>query len=183
MRLGPFRPDELKPLVSLLLDGGASFEVVPAAGSEGSTAFPTIGMEQGPSRAAYVEIRDEDFDRLEEEMHKVMRAVVPMHRTLQDEGQIEVTTTPFFHPILPLLIDTDQATVDRPGASLPRRFAYPEDAALQLQRAVDHYKSVFRRRPRGMWPAEGAVSQAAIALFGRGRVRWIATPHGHRAQG
>ncbi len=119
-----------------------------------------------------------DFDRLEEEMHKVMHAVVPMHRTLQDEGQIEVTTTPFFHPILPLLIDTDQATLDRPGASLPRRFAYPEDAQLQLQRAVDHYKSVFRRRPRGMWPAEGAVSQASIALFGRGRVRWIATDQG-----
>lgn len=123
-----------------------------------------------------------DFDRLEEEMHKVMRAVVPMHRTLQDEGQIEVTTTPFFHPILPLLIDTDQATIDRPGATFPRRFAYPADAAAQVQRAVEHYKSVFRRRPRGMWPAEGAVSQASVALFGGGRVRWIATDQGVLAQ-
>jgi alpha-amylase/alpha-mannosidase (GH57 family) len=121
---------------------------------------------------------DRDFDRLYEETLKVMRAVVPIHRALQEEGQIEVSTTPFFHPILPLLMDTDQATIDRPDTRHPRRFARPEDAAAQVQRAVDYYREVFRRRPRGMWPAEGAVSQSVLPLFGQQRLRWIATDRG-----
>jgi alpha-amylase/alpha-mannosidase (GH57 family) len=121
---------------------------------------------------------DRDFDRLYEETLKVMRAVVPIHRALQEEGQIEVSTTPFFHPILPLLMDTDQATIDRPTTRHPRRFAHPEDAEAQVRRAVDYYRGVFRRRPRGMWPAEGAVSQSVLPLFGQQRLRWIATDRG-----
>lgn len=121
---------------------------------------------------------DRDFDRLQEETLKVMSAVLPIHRTLQKEGQIEVSTTPFFHPILPLLIDTDRATIDRPGTRYPTRFAYPEDAEAQVQRAVDLYREIFRQRPRGMWPAEGAVSQFALPFFGRQRLRWIATDRG-----
>ncbi len=121
---------------------------------------------------------DRDFERLQEETLKVMKAVVPIHRTLQEEGQIEVATTPFFHPILPLLVDTDRATIDRPDTEHPRRFAHPEDAEAQVQRAVDYYREVFRRRPRGMWPAEGAVSQFVLPFFGQQRLRWIATDRG-----
>jgi putative CocE/NonD family hydrolase len=121
---------------------------------------------------------DRDFDRLHDETLKILQAVVPIHRTLQEEGQIEVSTSPFFHPILPLLIDTDRATLDRPGTSLPTRFAHPEDAEAQVRSAVDYYRELFRRRPRGMWPAEGAVSQLAIPFFAQHRLRWIATDRG-----
>ena len=30
--------------------------------------------------------------------------VIPLHRKLADRGQVELTTTPFYHPILPLLL-------------------------------------------------------------------------------
>jgi alpha-amylase/alpha-mannosidase (GH57 family) len=119
-----------------------------------------------------------DIEAAHDEQLKLMRAVIPVHRTLQEEGQIEVTTTPFFHPILPLLIDTDKATIDRPGAVHPRRFAHPEDAEAQVEMAVDYYRRTFRRRPRGMWPAEGAVSQSVVPLFARSRIKWIATDRG-----
>lgn len=119
-----------------------------------------------------------DIERLTEEMYKVMRAVVPIHRALQEEGQIEVSTTPFFHPILPLLVDTDKATIDRPGTRHPRRFAHPEDADAQVQMAIDYYRNTFKRRPRGMWPAEGAVSQFVVPILGKHRLRWIATDRG-----
>ncbi|OYW04448.1 MAG: hypothetical protein B7X11_02885, partial [Acidobacteria bacterium 37-65-4] len=59
---------------------------------------------------------------------RIMRAIVPLHRALQDAGQIDVSTTPFYHPILPLLVDTDAATIDRPGSVLPPPFARPDDA-------------------------------------------------------
>jgi alpha-amylase/alpha-mannosidase (GH57 family) len=119
-----------------------------------------------------------DIAAMVAEQRTIMRAVVPIHRQLQDRGQIEVTTTPFAHPILPLLIDTDRATLDRPGASLPRRFAHPEDAEAQVRLAVACYERHFGRPPRGMWPAEGAVSQSAIPFFARHGVRWLATDRG-----
>lgn len=120
----------------------------------------------------------DDLEAMLAEQYKVMRAVIPLHRQLQEAGQIEVSTTPFYHPILPLLADSDRATLDRPGASLPRRFAYPQDAQAQVERAVADYTRHFGRPPRGMWPAEGAVAQYVVPLFAGAGVRWIATDEG-----
>lgn len=106
-----------------------------------------------------------DVEAMVAEQYKIMRAVILLHRQLQDQGQIEVATTPFFYPILPLLVDTDQATIDRPGATHPRRFAHPEDAEAQVRLAAEAYRRWFGRAPRGMWPSEGAISQAALPLF------------------
>lgn len=112
------------------------------------------------------------------EQYKILRAVVPMHRVLQERGQLEVSTTPFSHPILPLLVDTDRATIDRLGAGYPRRFSHPEDAEAQIRLAIDLYERHFGARPRGMWPAEGAVAQFAIPFFARNEIRWIASDQG-----
>lgn len=120
----------------------------------------------------------DDVLRMIEEQFKIMRAIVPLHRTLQDAGRIEVTTTPACHPILPLLIDTDRAYIDRPGAALPTRFAHPDDASAHVAVAIDDYAARFGRRPSGMWPAEGAVSADAIDLFARHGITWIATDAG-----
>ena len=112
------------------------------------------------------------------EQYKIMRAIVPLHRQLQERGQVEVSTTPFYHPILPLILDTDQATLDLPGTRLPVRFANPEDAEAHVQMAVDLYRDRFGQPPRGMWPAEGAVSQSVVSLFARHGIEWIATDGG-----
>ncbi|HEY4723963.1 MAG TPA: hypothetical protein VII92_19070, partial [Anaerolineae bacterium] len=108
-----------------------------------------------------------DIEAMVAEQYKIMRAIIPIHRHLQARGQIEVSTTPFYHPILPLLINTDRATIDRPGATHPRRFAYPEDAEAQVRWAVEFYQRHFGQPPRGMWPAEGAVSQFVVPFFAR----------------
>src|ERR1051326_7246667 len=110
--------------------------------------------------------------------YKIMRAVLPIHRQMQDEGQIEVSTTPFFHPILPLLVDTDRATMDRPGATYPLRYSWPEDADAQIKLAINAYTEWFGRPPQGMWPAEGAVGQSVIPLFARNEINWIASDEG-----
>lgn len=124
------------------------------------------------------DFRAADIEVMVAEQYKIMRAVIPIHRQLQEPGQIEVSTTPFYHPILPLLVDTDEATIDRPGTTHPRRFAHPEDAEAQVRLAVEHYQRWFGQPPRGMWPAEGAVSQSVIPIFARSGVRWIATDRG-----
>ena len=120
----------------------------------------------------------DDVMAMVEEQYRVIRAVVPLHRQLQREGRIEVTTTPWAHPILPLLLDTGAAVIDRPGATLPRPFAHPEDAVLHVSRAVEQYERLFGTRPRGFWPAEGAVCADMIPLLARHGIRWLATDAG-----
>lgn len=120
----------------------------------------------------------DDLLAMVDDQYKILRAVVPIHRALQDSGRIEVSTTPAFHPILPLLIDTDSAYVDRPGTSHPTRYAYPEDAAAHVGLASSDYLARFGRRPAGMWPAEGAVSSDAVQMIGREGVNWLATDAG-----
>jgi alpha-amylase/alpha-mannosidase (GH57 family) len=117
-----------------------------------------------------------------EAQYTLLRAVVPIHRALQEAGQIEVSTTPAFHPILPLLIDTDRAAIGRPGASRPPRYAHPEDAATQLDLARTDHATRFGRLPRGLWPAEGAVSADAAEMVGQFAFTWLATDAGVLAQ-
>ena len=112
------------------------------------------------------------------EQLKILRNVVAIHRRLQDRSQVEIATTPFYHPILPLLVDTDQSTIDRDGATHPRRFHRPEDAKAQVQQAVTFYEERFGRPPAGMWPAEGAVGQSVVSLFAEAGLHWIATDRG-----
>ncbi|UCH78463.1 MAG: glycoside hydrolase [Candidatus Coatesbacteria bacterium] len=109
---------------------------------------------------------------------EIMRAVVPAYRKLQEEGRLEISTTPFYHPILPLLHDSELAAVDRPGASLPPRFSWPEDASEQVRRAVAYHERTFGAPAEGMWPAEGAVSEGVVPYFEEAGMRWIASDEG-----
>jgi len=106
----------------------------------------------------------------------VMKNVVAIHRRLQDEGRIEVTTTPYYHPILPLLVDTDLARKASPGIALPAEpFRYPADAVQHITMAVAQYEGLFEREPAGMWPAEGAVSQEIVGMVRDAGFSWMAS--------
>jgi len=119
-----------------------------------------------------------DITAMVVEQYKILRNIVPLYRQLQERGQIEISTTPFYHPILPLLIDTNSATLDKEGTTLPEQFAWPEDADAQVRLAVEDYTARFGRPPAGMWPAEGAVGQEVISLFARYGIQWIASDQG-----
>lgn len=106
---------------------------------------------------------------------RVLGAVVPLHRRLQAGGRVELTTSPYYHPILPLLQDTDAATLDRPGSVHPPRFSRPDDAEAQLRRALEAHAHWFGRPPAGVWPPEGAVSDGTALLLARHGVRWTAS--------
>lgn len=111
-----------------------------------------------------------------EKHRELMRAMVPAYRERMERGQIELTTTPFYHPILPLLCNTDLATVARPEIALPRRpFRHPEDATEQVHRALEYFEKLFGVRPRGMWPAEGSVAPDIIPILAQAGVEWIAS--------
>ena len=106
----------------------------------------------------------------------VLARVVPAYREASDRGQIELATSPFYHPILPLLCDSDAHQVAQPGSPGPRtRFRRPGDARLQIDRAVAFHEATFGRRPAGMWPSEGSVSDEAVSLMAAAGLKWIAT--------
>ncbi|WP_447979534.1 glycoside hydrolase family 57 protein [Candidatus Nitrospira bockiana] len=108
----------------------------------------------------------------------VIREVIPAYRRLAESGRIELTTTPFYHPILPLVIDTDLARRARPDLPMPSRFQAPADAEAQLQRAVALHTKLFGRPPVGLWPSEGSVCPEMIPLVRRAGLRWMATDEG-----
>ena len=146
---------------------------------EGTVALPN-GQVASVQRFIQKErgFSETDIEEMIGEQYKIMAAILPLHRELQDQELIEVTTSPFYHPILPLLYDTDKATIDRPGACLPPRFHHPEDVDVQVARAVAYYRERFGQPPRGMWPSEGAVSPEIVPILARHGIEWIASDQG-----
>lgn len=118
---------------------------------------------------------EEDKAIVFQEVARILQQVIPVHRELQEKGQIEITTTPYAHPILPLIYDTNLALVGNPGAEMPERFSYPNDAIAHLKRSVEIYQQHFDRVPRGLWPGEGAVSQEIVSLVAKAGCQWMAT--------
>jgi alpha-amylase/alpha-mannosidase (GH57 family) len=106
----------------------------------------------------------------------LLAEVIPLHRKLAASGQIELTTTPFYHPILPLLVDKRLARQAMPQVNLPRHLeGYPEDAAAQIARGVEYHTRIFGQPPLGMWPSEGSVAQPVIPLIAAAGLQWIAS--------
>ncbi len=105
--------------------------------------------------------------------------VLPAHAEAAKKGSIEISTTPFYHPILPLVCDTNAGGVSSPGLPLPQsRFRHPEDAREQLVRGLDLHEKVFGMRPRGIWPSEGSLSEEVLAIAHNVGVQWMATDEG-----
>jgi len=128
--------------------------------------------------------KDRDFTESDKQiLHqaqvKNVASILPLHKKLAERGQIELTTTPFYHPILPLLVDTDSALEEMPYVALPaKRFAHPEEADNQLRRARAFFKSRLGIEPKGLWPSEGSVSQDVLALIHKNGFEWTATDEG-----
>ena len=119
---------------------------------------------------------ESDKSLLREVELDLLRAVIPEYRAAGARGQIELSTSPFYHPILPLLCDTDVYLRTHPHSRMPRqRFRHPDDAAEQLRRAVAYHTRLFGTPPTGLWPSEGSVSDAIIPLARDAGFTWMAT--------
>ncbi|MGC1654217.1 MAG: glycoside hydrolase family 57 protein, partial [Candidatus Sulfotelmatobacter sp.] len=110
---------------------------------------------------------------------ELLGKVLPAYADAAKKGSIEISATPFYHPILPLVCDTNAAAVSSPGLPLPQnRFRHPEDAREQLVRALDLHQQVFGVRPQGVWPSEGSVSEETLAIAHSLGIKWMATDEG-----
>ncbi|MFH0881984.1 MAG: hypothetical protein V2A56_03285 [bacterium] len=138
---------------------------------------------EGPRWETWRPFTEDDANRLVVEMVKIAEAIIPLHRQLRYDpvkqtGQVEVTTTPFFHPILPLLIDVHAGRSGTDSAPSSLTFNRPEDAKMQVYLAKEAHTAWFSVAPDGMWPAEGSVSEAALDIFAEQGISWVATGDG-----
>ena len=110
------------------------------------------------------------------EIHRAaMGEVLPVMKSLRNAGQLEISVTPLYHPIVPLLIDS-RAALEAMDCALPApHFSRPDDAQTQIARGIELYRAHFGDAPAGMWFSEGSISDAALRLAIANGVRWTAS--------
>ncbi len=117
-----------------------------------------------------------DKANLLKKQKEIVKRIIPKYKELMEAGTIEITTSPYFHPIMPLLCDTESAREAEPHITLPgKRYQHPEDAHAQLKMGIELHTETFGSPPKGLWPSEGSVSMDTLALIAKTGVEWIAT--------
>lgn len=109
---------------------------------------------------------------------EIAARIIPACRDFAVRGQVELSTTPFFHPILPLICDSNIANISHPYVPLPPRFCWPDDARWHLQTARGYMKERLGVSVAGLWPSEGSVSDEVLGLAAGAGFRWAATDNG-----
>src|SRR3989441_6159495 len=122
---------------------------------------------------------DADVEPVLRVQFELLRKVLPKYRELQERGQAELITSPYYHPILPLIADLGIARVARPDLKIPRAiFRHADDAAEQLRLGIEAHRRHFGRRPRGVWPPEAEISADAVRLAADHRLEWMLSDEG-----
>ena len=116
-----------------------------------------------------------DKERIIELENKIIGSIFDEYKKSLQSGQIEITTSPLYHPILPLLIDSKLASVSDPNLKIPFEFSCPDDAVHQVAEAVDVYEKIFGQKPKGFWPSEGGVCHELLPIVASLGIEWIAT--------
>ena len=119
----------------------------------------------------------EDDKKLVLEIHKeLIDKVIPEHLNAYKNNHIELITTPFAHPILPLIHNSDLGKIGDTTSDFPKNiFSFEDDARAHVKKGKDVFFENFGFYPNGMWPAEGAVAQEVLKYFNDEDIFWIAT--------
>lgn len=119
---------------------------------------------------------EEDKSVVEAAELELLGKIIPEYKAFAETGQIEIATTPFYHPILPLLCDPQLGRTSNPHLpQYPLHFNWREDAVSQVIAALDYMEKTFDRRPVGIWPSEGSLSEEVLGILETAGVAWTAT--------
>ena len=118
---------------------------------------------------------EKDKERVIQVQENLIAAIVDEYKKVQESGQIEISTSPLYHPIIPLLIDSDLARISNPNLSLSHVFKHPEDARAQIIKGIEIYEKNFGCKPRGIWPSEGSVCEEMISILSEAGIKWTAS--------
>lgn len=105
----------------------------------------------------------------------IMKSVVPLYQQALHRSQIEITTSPFYHPIGPLVMNVGYALRCMDTRLPEEGFFAPEDLHVQVKRARDLHAQIFGARPHGLWPSEGSVCPEMVEILAQNDIVWAAT--------
>ncbi len=120
----------------------------------------------------------EDRKALSDLIGELIKQLIPRYRALQETARIELSTTPFYHPMLPLLLDFGTAREAMPEITLPSTQKYPggyQRAQAQMADGLAHHLGCFGQRARGVWPSEGGVSAVTLDILASQGCEWTAS--------
>jgi len=120
----------------------------------------------------------EDRKQLLDFIGELIAGIIPRYRKLAESGQIEISATPHYHPLAPLLIDFASAKEAMPDAPLPKSPHYPKGrlrVTAHIRLAKKSHRERFGAEPQGMWPAEGAISTETLGVLAAAGCRWTAS--------
>jgi alpha-amylase/alpha-mannosidase (GH57 family) len=109
-------------------------------------------------------------DRVEllEIIGEIHSGLLNRYKALAKKGRIELSVTPYAHPIMPLLLDIKSAHEAMPNAQLPVLDAYPGGEARvrwHLEKGIETFVRFFGVQPKGCWPSEGSVSKKTLEIL------------------
>ncbi|SKA75772.1 Alpha-amylase/alpha-mannosidase, GH57 family [Thiothrix eikelboomii] len=122
-----------------------------------------------------------DRYQLLEVIANCLSELIPRYRALAERDQVELSMTPYMHPIIPLLQDFSNMKCALPSSPSPQAEFYPEGrerARWHMQRGLECFEKYFGRRPQGVWLSEGGISASAVALLDEFGIRWTASGEG-----
>ncbi len=120
----------------------------------------------------------EDRYKLVECIGDLLSSTIERYKKLAQSGRIELSVTPYAHPILPLLLDLGSAREAMPDVLLPESRSYPggeERCRWHIHKGIESFERYFGFKPKGCWPAEGSVSEEALRLLEEEGFSWIAS--------
>jgi alpha-amylase/alpha-mannosidase (GH57 family) len=119
-----------------------------------------------------------DRRRLVTIIGELLTSVVSRYRHLAESGRIELSVSPWAHPILPLLLEFEAARESLPHSPLPDAHGYPggsERIDWHVARARTSFARWFGSEPKGCWPSEGAISGSVLQRIGAAGFAWTAS--------
>jgi len=118
----------------------------------------------------------QDKSNLIETLIKFLPEILTYYKKLNDDGKITLCTTPYYHPITPLLLDINSAVAARDDVTLPKGvFDFQALGERNTSDAINYFEKLFGKKPTGFWPAEGSVSLATAKLFSKNDLEWFCT--------
>ncbi len=122
--------------------------------------------------------KEQDKEIIINLQNKIIGSIFDEYKKAAESGQVELTTSPLAHPILPLLIDSNLARISNPNLEIPFEFKHPEDAREQIIMGLEVFEKIFGFKPKGLWPSEGSVCSELIPILSDTGIEWIATDEG-----
>ena len=109
---------------------------------------------------------------------QIMKKIIPTYKKMQEDGRVEFLTNPYFHPIMPLLVDVDDAYKTTIPNNIPPISSMKEDLSFQIKSALERIEKVFGKCPRGIWTSEQAISQEVCDLMAENGIFWTISDEG-----